>query len=137
MILFRKYDCPYHSRYVEKNEYDQLFDVFYDKTSGEENKKIIKKSCIGDCKSIFDEDGQCIDNDLFLDISDFAVQDYKVWEDEEEYPNLSPKMFSKKFFEENCIIPDEIKKSNCFFYSLPNGIWIMYDNKEDVHYFFI
>lgn len=86
---------------------------------------------VGSCADSFDEDAECTIPELpYRDVTEFAQA-------EELYVTVS-----KKQFIDNVMIQAKAfekligRKSTEFLYDKENDIFIMYDNKKDIHYFF-
>ena len=89
-----------------------------------ENKKY---EFVGTCVNSFDEDGDCIVNQLpYSTASDFAG-------DEEEAEEISEKDFKK------IIITDKMvpKSHKISYYKSEQDVVMAYDEDDDIHYFFV
>jgi hypothetical protein len=84
---------------------------------------------LGNCVDAFDnKSGECVLPGLYQNTYDFA------WH-EEEYKEISRLEFNKAV---GTIDPniDKIIRNRSYFYDEDSNIYIIYDNKTDVHYFF-
>jgi hypothetical protein len=112
-----------------------------------DNEKMIKLyeninkrySYVGNCVNSFDSNtGECLSG-IFSDVSDFGRYDELATCEDIEDSEGCGKISSKEFlsvvdFEE---IPEEVKNSdNLEFYYYNNGVLVIYDLDEDIHYFF-
>ena len=87
-----------------------------------------KKYCIGTCVNSFDENGNLIGAELpWRDASSFAVA-------AENAKNIS----EKEFFKNVTISPEMMKKlsKHQLDYLIADGVYMIYDDNTDVHYFF-
>ena len=87
-----------------------------------------KKHFVGTCINEFDEDGDCIDNQLpWQHVSDLAIgEDHK-------------KEITRDDFFQHCEVSDGIKKllgQHPLEFLIIDGIYTIYDEETDVHYFF-
>jgi len=93
--------------------------------------KILNESYyLGSCVDSFDEDGDCIIDDLpFSDVSDFACRE----QDALEITRGEFEIIIKE-------IPQDIKSKilghNLTYFVYKGDIFVIYDSDEDVHYFF-
>jgi hypothetical protein len=90
------------------------------------------KKLVGNCTNSFDENGSCL-FDFFIDVSDFAVADEAAMEMDKKQP------LSVDDFWTYCTQPKnrpwdrhEIR----YLYDERTGIFMLYDETEDVHHFF-
>jgi hypothetical protein len=84
------------------------------------------KYYVGNCVNSFDNNSNCIVSDLpYRDVTDFA-------QGEEEAEEISLEQFSA------AVGPHEIKvKKPIFFHDADNDVYMLYDAKKDIHYFFV
>jgi len=87
---------------------------------------------VGSCVGSFDEDAECTIPELpYRDTTEFAQA-------EESYITVSKKQFIDNVTIQHKDFEKLIsKKSTEFLYDKDNDIFIMYDGKKDIHYFFI
>ena len=95
-------------------------------------KQIIKEELdkyfyFGNCKNIFDEDGSC-EVSIFTNVSDFVFNDEN-----------SKEISKEEFFNKVSIGNDlwnKLKDHDLLYFYYPNGLYVLYDDEEDIHYFF-
>ena len=94
-------------------------------------KDIINESghFVGTCVNSFDEDGECIIDDLYRDTSDFAVH-------EEESTEISEEEFKNAIGVLPPTLDKEISNDRIYLYDEDNEVYMIYDDASDVHYFF-
>jgi hypothetical protein len=90
--------------------------------------KHIKTYYKGNCVNSFDEDGYCTVPDLYSDTSDFA------------YNEENAKVVTKEEFEKTVTVPKDLDKeigtNRTYLHDANNNIYMLYDEDEDIHYFF-
>ena len=90
----------------------------------------MKKQFVGTCVGSFDEDGYCIVDELpWRDVTQFAVS-------EEEAKNITRKQFIN-----NVVIDATVKNATKghvkFYLKSSDGVYMLYDDTDDIHYFFM
>ena len=83
---------------------------------------------LGNCINSFDKDGDCVISELYSDTSDFACH-------EEESNKITREEFTKYVGEVNPELDKKISK-NREYLSDDNRIFMIYDARRDIHYFF-
>lgn len=79
----------------------------------------------GNCINSFDEDGECIIGTLpFSTVSDLG------------YADENAEDVSKEIFFHKCNVPRSLAQIRRARYMEHNGLYILYDEDKDIHYFF-
>ena len=85
---------------------------------------------LGNCINSFDNDtGECIVPGLYNDTSDFAVA-------EENAKKITEKQFIKAIGPIPEYLKPDISLDRIFLYDVANNIYMIYDQDDDIHYFF-
>jgi hypothetical protein len=87
------------------------------------------KHYIGSCVNSFDEDGDCIIDELpFSTVSDLAVAEENA------------KVINKNAFDETVTVPESIEHLTVgheISYLVHDEVYMLYDLDSDIHYFFV
>lgn len=98
-----------------------------------------KAHYIGDCTNSFDSSGECIFS-IFRDVSDFAAKEEEIREQIEEGRDLLLSFEDFSYLVNVEVLQDkDINNFEFYFYpetEFSPAIYVAYDIKDDIHYFF-